>query len=71
MEGATWEIIEITKNMFFPTDNHISQLFNLLRCLLRNLRKKGPWYIPHSSILDIRGDFVPKYLEISFFETII
>ena len=29
MDGATWKIIEIIKNVFFPTENDISQLFKV------------------------------------------
>ena len=38
MGGATWKIIEMKKNVFFPTGNDISQLFKVSA---KKFKKKG------------------------------
>ena len=38
MGGATWKIIEMIKNVFFPTGNDNSQLFKVSA---KKSRKKG------------------------------
>ena len=38
MGGATWKIMEMKKNVFFPTGNAISQLFKVYA---KKFKKKG------------------------------
>ena len=38
MGGATWKIIEMKKNVFFPTGNDILQLFKVSA---KKFKKKG------------------------------
>ena len=48
MGGATWKIIEMKKNVFFPTGNDISQLFKVST---KKFKKKR--LIAHTLLLDI------------------
>ena len=48
MGGATWKIIEMKKNVFFPTGNDISQLFEVSA---KKFKRKG--LIVHTLILNI------------------
>ena len=60
MGGATWKIIEMEKNVFFPTGNDISQLFKVSA---KKFKRKG--LKVHTLLISVKIIHMPevdKYL---------